>query len=271
MSATKKKEPFKDLSEATFQRYIETTEPKGPSRPASPHQSNVGVRGDGEDASDEASSADVKGAPSDPESDCAFLDLNTAVDNKFGLDDEDKAIITAYLNEPPSLHVRRTLDQYYYHMLSNTKQRDEDQVVLRWAIILVFTVVAAIFLPLLFMASFFAINVLLFPQDPKTGQTSWPLEKVSGYTSIPFLVIAFKVEWVISNFETLAYDYLISTLLFCVRKLRLLRIEELNRKTCEWSGKLKHRRALYMTAHDEDKKEEAEVVEESEPDQDVIN
>ena len=58
-------------------------------------------------------------------------------------------MITEYLNDPPSLHVRRyvtshlrsshsnifnsTLDQYYYHMLPNTKRRDRDQVVTRWA------------------------------------------------------------------------------------------------------------------------------------------
>lgn len=29
--------------------------------------------------------------------------------------------------------LNRTLDQYYYHMLASTKQRDKDQVVTRWA------------------------------------------------------------------------------------------------------------------------------------------
>lgn len=30
------------------------------------------------------------------------------------------------------LHPRRTLDQFYYHMLENTEERDENQVIQRW-------------------------------------------------------------------------------------------------------------------------------------------
>lgn len=48
----------------------------------------------------------------------------------------DEKLISAYLSnkdDPPKLHVRRTLDQYYYHMLKDTKARDSDQVVYRWA------------------------------------------------------------------------------------------------------------------------------------------
>lgn len=39
----------------------------------------------------------------------------------------------AYLHDPPSLHVRRTLDQFYYHMIDTASHGDQDQVVLRWA------------------------------------------------------------------------------------------------------------------------------------------
>jgi hypothetical protein len=48
----------------------------------------------------------------------------------------DEKLILAYFSNkphPPKLHVRRTLDQYYYHMLKDTKARDGDQVVYRWA------------------------------------------------------------------------------------------------------------------------------------------
>jgi hypothetical protein len=48
----------------------------------------------------------------------------------------DEKLILAYLSKNddlPKLHVRRTLDQYYYHMLKDTKARDNDQVVYRWA------------------------------------------------------------------------------------------------------------------------------------------
>jgi Mg2+ and Co2+ transporter CorA len=49
------------------------------------------------------------------------------------LEEEEKSLINAYLYNPPALHVRRTLDQYYYHMLESTQERDIDQVVSRWA------------------------------------------------------------------------------------------------------------------------------------------
>jgi hypothetical protein len=41
--------------------------------------------------------------------------------------------MNSYLaNSHPPLHLRRTLDQYYYHTLSNTDKRDKDQVVTRY-------------------------------------------------------------------------------------------------------------------------------------------
>ena len=45
----------------------------------------------------------------------------------------DERLIRTYLHEKPSMHVRRTLDQYYYHTMKDTSFRDEDQVVFRYA------------------------------------------------------------------------------------------------------------------------------------------
>lgn len=43
----------------------------------------------------------------------------------------DEMLIHAYLGSTPNLHIRRTLDQFYYHAIS-TEARDEDQVVYRF-------------------------------------------------------------------------------------------------------------------------------------------
>lgn len=43
----------------------------------------------------------------------------------------DEMLIRAYLHANPSLHVRRTLDQFYYHGI-DTDARDQDQVVYRY-------------------------------------------------------------------------------------------------------------------------------------------
>lgn len=43
----------------------------------------------------------------------------------------DEMLIQAYLHSTHNLHVRRTLDQYYYHAIS-TEDRDTDQVVYRY-------------------------------------------------------------------------------------------------------------------------------------------
>ncbi|KAI4660855.1 uncharacterized protein J4E79_005423 [Alternaria viburni] len=70
--------------------------------------------------------------PSSDDYDSDFSDTYD-VDDPDDLEEEEKALVTAYLHDPPALHIRRTLDQYYYHMLDNTKERDIDQVVSRWA------------------------------------------------------------------------------------------------------------------------------------------
>ncbi|KAI4229409.1 MAG: hypothetical protein L6R36_000863 [Xanthoria steineri] len=45
--------------------------------------------------------------------------------------DCDEMLIQAYLRSTPNLHIRRTLDQFYYHAIS-TEDRDTDQVVYRY-------------------------------------------------------------------------------------------------------------------------------------------
>lgn len=43
----------------------------------------------------------------------------------------ERKLIDDYLYSTPPLHVRRTLDQYYYPAIINTADRDRDQVVMR--------------------------------------------------------------------------------------------------------------------------------------------
>ena len=64
--------------------------------------------------------------------------------------------------------------------------------------ILVFTITTIVFLPLSFMASFFAINILEFPHDAANGSTGVHLRWVSKYlfgigfaVSVPLVVVAF--------------------------------------------------------------------------------
>ncbi|KAF2727552.1 hypothetical protein EJ04DRAFT_517173 [Polyplosphaeria fusca] len=73
------------------------------------------------------------GSASDFDSESGHSDSDASSVDDYDIDEEYKAMISQYLNDPPALHVRRTLDQYYYHMLPNTRRRDKDQVVTRWA------------------------------------------------------------------------------------------------------------------------------------------
>ncbi|KAF2833583.1 hypothetical protein CC86DRAFT_338978 [Ophiobolus disseminans] len=47
------------------------------------------------------------------------------------IDNDEKALVASYLNDNAALHIRHTLDQYYYYMLECTTDRDADQVVSR--------------------------------------------------------------------------------------------------------------------------------------------
>ncbi len=45
--------------------------------------------------------------------------------------DPSDTLLQTYIGKNPPLHIRRTLDQYYYSKLKDTKLRDHDQVVNR--------------------------------------------------------------------------------------------------------------------------------------------
>lgn len=67
--------------------------------------------------------------------------------------------------------------------------------------IMMFTIVTIVFLPLSFIASFFAINVAEFPHDAQSGNTSMPLSYVTRYIfgigfsiSIPLILLALSVD-----------------------------------------------------------------------------
>jgi len=44
----------------------------------------------------------------------------------------DLMLIKCYIDSDPPLHIRRTLDQFHYHMTDDTTARDEDQVISRY-------------------------------------------------------------------------------------------------------------------------------------------
>ena len=46
--------------------------------------------------------------------------------------DPDEKLLRSYLFGELPIHIRRTLDQSYYHTLQNTESRDRDQVVYRY-------------------------------------------------------------------------------------------------------------------------------------------
>lgn len=66
-------------------------------------------------------------------SDAEDLSADLKLHDKSTLSSREKLLVREYLPKSPPLHIRRTLDQYYYYMLSDTGQRDSDQVVTRWA------------------------------------------------------------------------------------------------------------------------------------------
>lgn len=45
---------------------------------------------------------------------------------------KEQSLLKAYLRAKHPLHIRRTLDQYYYHAIESTKERDSDQVASRY-------------------------------------------------------------------------------------------------------------------------------------------
>jgi len=93
------------------------------------------------------------------------------------------------------------------------------------SVMVIFTMVTIIFLPLSFCASFFALDIAEFPADAK-GQTNWPLRRLCAYlfgisfaVIIPFIAVAFATES-----ATAAYYHLDKNLLipFTIRFLNAL-------------------------------------------------
>jgi len=94
----------------------------------------------------------------------------------------------------------QTLDlkQKHANALEARFARDQAQDTARQGqTIMVFTIVTIIFLPLSFMAAFFAINITEFPHDPSNGGNGLPLGYVAKYmfgiglgVSFPIIAIA---------------------------------------------------------------------------------
>ncbi|KAF4985060.1 hypothetical protein FDECE_16860 [Fusarium decemcellulare] len=75
-------------------------------------------------------------------------------------------------------------------------------------VILVFTLVTIIFLPLSFITAFFDLSVDAFPKDPTSGEISWPLGQVSGYLFgasaalfIPLVLLALSINKIRNSLE----------------------------------------------------------------------
>ncbi|KAK3308398.1 uncharacterized protein B0T15DRAFT_107138 [Chaetomium strumarium] len=80
--------------------------------------------------------------------------------------------------------------------------------------ILFFTIVTIISLPLMFMASFFALDVDAWPKDAASGETKWQLGQVSSYlfgvsagVSIPLILVAFYMTGYIGSHPTTRHKY----------------------------------------------------------------
>lgn len=91
--------------------------------------------GSGSDRPDSAQSRHRGVSPydSDRDSDVDVSDGGASQVAISGLSKEEEDLVQVYLYHKPPLHIRRTLDQYYYYMLEDTRERDADQVVTRWA------------------------------------------------------------------------------------------------------------------------------------------
>lgn len=98
-------------------------------------RSNSGSDRSKHDDQDEASSPIEPSSPIDAGSgsDADGPSVDLKLHDKSTLSNREKLLVREYLPKSPPLHIRRTLDQYYYYMLSDTRQRDADQVVTRWA------------------------------------------------------------------------------------------------------------------------------------------
>jgi hypothetical protein len=91
------------------------------------------------------------------------------------------------------------LKQKHANALEARFQRDQAQDTARQGqTIMIFTIVTIVFLPMSFIASFFAINIIDFPHNVSNGNVGLPLIFVSKYlfgiglaVSIPLIAVAF--------------------------------------------------------------------------------
>ncbi|KAK4149190.1 hypothetical protein C8A00DRAFT_38221 [Chaetomidium leptoderma] len=99
-------------------------------------------------------------------------------------------------------------------------------------IILVFTLVTVVFLPLSFITSFFALEIDIFPKNKETGGMNWPIGQVSGYLFgfsavifIPLIFLALYVNKLIANVKQI-YKQLLKALRDPETLLNPLAVEE---------------------------------------------
>jgi hypothetical protein len=99
-------------------------------------------------------------------------------------------------------------------------------------VMVIFTMVTIIFLPLSFMASFFALDIAEFPADD-AGQTNWPLHRVcallfgiSFAVIIPFITLAFVSDWVHGKLLWIKYRCLVPVGIFLLEYLSFLLMDE---------------------------------------------
>jgi hypothetical protein len=89
--------------------------------------------GSGSDRPESAQSGRREVLPNESDIDSDVDDGGASQIAPSRLSKEEEDLVQVYLYHSPPLHMRRTLDQYYYYMLEDTRERDADQVVTRWA------------------------------------------------------------------------------------------------------------------------------------------
>ncbi|EAT87204.1 hypothetical protein SNOG_04813 [Parastagonospora nodorum SN15] len=121
-------------------------------------------------------------------------------------------------------------------------------------IVLVFTVVTIIFLPLSFMSAFFTIGISAFPKDRVSGETSWPMGLVTAIlfgvslcVSLPLIAFALNMDYCSAMFNELRYNYCAHG---CIKLIKILphpaAHRRLNSRRTDWLERLKKSREQYL-------------------------
>jgi len=138
-------------------------------------------------------------------------------------------------------------------------------------IVLVFTVVTIIFLPLSFMSAFFTIGISAFPKDKVSGETSWPIGLVTAilckprrptltttsltqYTvgvslsvSLPLIAFALNMDFCSAMFNELRYNCCAHA---CIKLINLLphpaSHRRLSSRRRDWLERLTKSREQYL-------------------------